>query len=103
MNSTSTRSAGSLVTEAGQAVQRGEAAAALALIGEAGVAEPRNPEVVMAKAVLLGTAVTRPGHWPPWRVYWTSTPIIISRCFRKTLSSDTFPDRELPRRSTAVC
>lgn len=33
MNSTSTRSAASLMAEAGQAMQRGEAAAALALIG----------------------------------------------------------------------
>jgi aspartate beta-hydroxylase len=53
MNSTSTRSGASLMAEAGQAMQRGEVAAALALIGEAEIAEPRNPEVVMAKAVLL--------------------------------------------------
>jgi len=41
------------MADAGRAMQKGEVANALVLIGEAETVEPHNPEIVMAKAVLL--------------------------------------------------
>ena len=56
MHSPPTRSGANLVAEAGQAMQRGDIAGAMSLIGEAEIAEPHNPDVVMAKAALLRVA-----------------------------------------------